>query len=78
MNCVGCGKFPEIIDHFTTCESYRNEPLPDWNLINGTATEIILEIGLAIERRVKERTHMIQKEEDGRASVADSTAPGDC
>ena len=29
LNCVACGKFPEIIDHFTVCKAYRNEPVPE-------------------------------------------------
>ena len=42
-----------IIYHFTTCEAYRNEPLPNWHEINGTDTDKILTVGLAIERRVE-------------------------
>ena len=78
VNCVACGKFPEIMDHFTTCEAYRNEPLPNWHDINGTATDKIITVGLAIERRVKERDQIIWKHEAGRVSIVDSTAPGDC
>ena len=46
-------RFPQIIYHFTTCEAYRNEPLPNWHEINGTDTDKILTVGLAIERRVE-------------------------
>ena len=78
MNCVACGKFPEIIDHFTTCGAYRNEALPNWHEINGTDRDNILTVGIAIERRVEERGQLIRKQEASRVPIADSTAPGDC
>ena len=78
MNCVACGDFPEIIDHFTVCKAYRNEPVLEWHEINKEDIDEILRVGLGIEKRIKERTTILKKEEVGRACITDSTAPGDC
>ena len=77
INCVACGKFPEIFYHFTVCEAYRNKPVPDWYDINKTDTDRIVIVCIAI-KRVKERNLMIKKEEVGWASITNSIAPGYC
>ena len=63
------------MQHFSTCISYQNLPCDYWNEINGLNSEIITEVGLAIEKRVEERKIFMKKEEAGQAQITDSTAP---
>ena len=78
VNCVACGNYPETIDHFSTCKSYRNKPLEQWEIINGNETDKITAAGVLIEKRIVERENIIKKQEAGRTSLSNSTAPGNC
>ena len=78
VNCVACGNYPETIDHFSTCKLYRNEPLEKWEIINGNETDKITTAGVLIEKRIVERENIIKKQEAGRTSLSNSTAPGNC
>ena len=69
MNCVACQDFPEIIDNFTVCKAYKNEPILEWHEI--------MRVGLKIEKGIKERTTILKTEEVGRACITDSISPGD-
>ena len=42
------------------------------------AYEKIIEVGLAVEKRIEERKLLIRKEQVGQAQTADSKAPGPC
>ena len=75
VNCVACGNYPETIDHFSTCKSYRNE---EWEIINGNETDKITAAGVLIEKRIVERENIIKKQDAGRTSLSNSTAPGNC
>ena len=76
--CIACNDYPETMQHFATCASYRNQPCSFWKDINGMAYEKIIEVGLAVEKRIEERKLLIRKEEVGQVQTADSTAPGPC
>ena len=66
------------MNHFATCSSYVNEACEDWATINGLDSEKITRVGLAIEKRFKERKKELEKTEVGQRHVTDSTAPGNC
>ena len=59
--CVACNKHPETMHHFATCASYRNNPCDFWIEINGLNVDKINEVGLAVEKRVKERKLFLRK-----------------
>ena len=65
--CIACNDYPETMQHFATCASYRNQPCSFWKDINGMAYEKIIEVGLAVEKRIEERKLLIRKEEVGQA-----------
>ena len=72
--CIACKKHIETIDHFMTCSSYKNDPEKDWHYINGVKNNIIKKIAKVVEKRVKERQHILHKEEAGLTPFSDSTA----
>ena len=76
--CVACQKCPKTMNHFAICDVYRNQPCEKWAEINELNSENIIQIGLAIEKRFKERTHILLKDEVGQAHTPDSRAPGSC
>ena len=61
----------------SVCKAYKNEPVLEWHEINKEDIDELLRVGLKIEKRIKERTTILKKEEVGRACITDSIAPGD-
>ena len=76
--CVACQKYPETMNHFVTCSSYRNKPCIDWTSIYGSDSLVMTRIALVVEKRVEERKALLEKAEDGQAGITDSRAPGNC
>ena len=66
------------MNHFAICDAYRNQPCEKWAEINELNSENIIQIGIAIEKRYKERTCILLKDEVGQAPTPDSRAPGSC
>ena len=75
--CLACGNFPETMNHFVSCTSYRNEPCKDWTNIYGSNILELKNKGIAVETTVEERKNITEKAEIGH-SRPDSTAPGNC
>ena len=50
----------------------------DWATLHGLDSEKMTKVGLAIEKRFKEREKELGKTEVGQRRITDSTAPGNC
>ena len=66
--CVKCEKEIETMHHFATCEDYGVEKEHRWTDIDENNTVRQIEIAKVIEKRMKIRKFVIEKQEDGQAS----------
>ena len=57
------------MDHFFTCNAYETEPETNWRDIYIGETARQIEIAEHIEKRLKVRQDIIDKQEDGLAST---------
>ena len=67
--CVQCEIFAETMDHFCTCKAYNTETEAQWTDIFIDNTERQFEIAQIVEKRLKIRQSILEKEEDGLAST---------
>ena len=67
--CVKCEIFSETMDHFSTCNAYETEPETNWRDIYIDETARQIEIAEHIEKRLKVRKDILDKQEDGLAST---------
>ena len=78
--CVLCYVKEENMDHFMSCESYRNiEPVNNWKNIFGNEPDEQFRIAENVRKRLKIRNKNIENYEAGQPQdFPDSRAPGDC
>ena len=72
--CILCMTSIETIDHFMTCSSYKSDQEKDWSGINGVRNNTIKKVAKAVEKRVKEIQHIMDKEEASQTHAPDSIA----
>ena len=66
--CVKCKKHEETINHFVSCPSYETDIENNWEDVNGDNFERQIEIARIVEKRIKVRQKILDKQEDGQAS----------
>ena len=67
--CVQCKNFAETMEHFCRCSAYNSETEETWTDIFIDNSERQFEIAEIVEKRLKIRQSILDKEEDGLAST---------